>query len=591
MMRLLPFLSALVTALLLSLAATAQFVPPPADLDWSHTVGHAGVPVRYRLVDPEICETTPGVKSYSGYAEVEPGRHLFFWFFEARHGNASEAPLTVWTNGGPGSSSMIGLFQELGPCAIDLDGKVVNNPYAWNEVSNMLFLDQPIGVGFSYTDPVPAYTSDSEHLVTLPDNHCPDYASGCGTYSFPDVSTTANSTDAGAVNFYRAIQGFMGALPQYARESVAYATESYGGHYGSIYSRYILEQNAKAIEGTVPVKLETVIVINGWFDPLVQFESYLNFTVDNYYGLPPYNASDDVQVRNSLYGRGNCLDKIRKCYATGIDGVCSAADTFCADEVEDAFPRVFARSQYDVRELDSDTTPRSPWRDYVDSPAVQRAIGAYTNYTGSSSTVGDAFAATGDDAREAGTIEDVQALVAAGLNVLILYGDADYICNVHGGFVVADKINAPGYADAGFARIQYTNGTDAPGEARQANNFAFVRVYQAGHTVPAFQPSIALDIFNRTLLRKDLVTGNTDISASYRTVGPKVSTYGKGPPGNLGAASAASTSSSDTAAAVVRPADGDAGRREPPNKLKALLTFRRNASARRARRRARAPRV
>ena len=58
----------------------------------------------------------------------------------------SEAPLTVWINGGPGSSSMIGLFQENGPCGVDIDGKVYNNPYSWSNVSNMIYIDQPTQV-------------------------------------------------------------------------------------------------------------------------------------------------------------------------------------------------------------------------------------------------------------------------------------------------------------------------------------------------------------------------------------------------------------------------------------------------------------
>lgn len=57
-----------------------------------------------------ICETTPGVNQYSGYLSVGTNQNMWFWFFEARN-NASTAPLATWFNGGPGCSSMIGLFQ------------------------------------------------------------------------------------------------------------------------------------------------------------------------------------------------------------------------------------------------------------------------------------------------------------------------------------------------------------------------------------------------------------------------------------------------------------------------------------------------
>ena len=107
----------------------AQFVPAPSDL--TTTKGYLDLPVRYKAVPEGICELTPGVKSYSGYVDIEEEQHIFWWFFEAREVDPSEAPLTVWINGGPGSSSMIGLFQELGPCSISEDQEPVFNEYAW----------------------------------------------------------------------------------------------------------------------------------------------------------------------------------------------------------------------------------------------------------------------------------------------------------------------------------------------------------------------------------------------------------------------------------------------------------------------------
>lgn len=120
-------------ASLLSLSALplalSQFVQGPANL--AKTEGYYNLTVRYKEVASEICELTPGVKSYSGYVDVAPQQSVFWWFFEARNVDPEEAPLTVWINGGPGSSSMIGLFEEIGPCWISEEGAVEYNEFAW----------------------------------------------------------------------------------------------------------------------------------------------------------------------------------------------------------------------------------------------------------------------------------------------------------------------------------------------------------------------------------------------------------------------------------------------------------------------------
>ena len=179
--------------------ALAQFVEPPTTL--KEVMGYAGVSVRYKEVPAGICEQDPEVKSFSGYADVSEDEHIFWWFFEARNEDPEEAPLTVWINGGPGSSSMIGLFEELGPCGVDYFGNVYNNPYSWTNASNMLFIDQPSQVGFSYSKPVKAW-STGEDIIALPDDvtACPDYAppGSCGTYAYPNLTLTANSTAAAA---------------------------------------------------------------------------------------------------------------------------------------------------------------------------------------------------------------------------------------------------------------------------------------------------------------------------------------------------------------------------------------------------------
>lgn len=88
----------LIAATAFAVSAAAQFVAPPTDLKTAQ--GYAGVSVRYKEVPAGICETTPGVKSYSGYADVAQDEHIFFWFFEAREVDPKTAPLTLWINGG-----------------------------------------------------------------------------------------------------------------------------------------------------------------------------------------------------------------------------------------------------------------------------------------------------------------------------------------------------------------------------------------------------------------------------------------------------------------------------------------------------------
>ncbi|APA10658.1 hypothetical protein SS1G_12499 [Sclerotinia sclerotiorum 1980 UF-70] len=520
--------------LLLTVAATArsQFVKAPTDL--TTTTGYLDLQVRYKEVPSGICELQEGVKSLSGYVDVEEGQHIFWWFFETRNGNASEAPLTVWINGGPGASSMIGLFEENGPCYIDVDGNVVNNPYSWNNVSNMLYIDQPSQVGFSYSIPVNGYVDPSSGaIVTLPNATCPDYAQDwdCGTYSYANESLTVNSTHAGAPGFWKTLQGFMGAFPEYSRNGFHFATESYGGHYGPIYNEYIETQNAKNISGALQISLESVLIGNGWYDPLIQYQAYYNFTVSpgNTYDYSPFNTTVEAQLYNNLYGAGNCIDQVKDCAARGINEICAAADNFCADLVENIYDIYSGRDEYDMRELKPDPFPYGYYASYLNTPEVQAAIGAFQNFTTGSNAVGNAFASTGDDDREAGTIEAVRALLTQGVYVAMMAGDADFNCNWLGGEVISQEVNAPNFSQAGYTNIS-TSDSIVHGQVKQSGLFSFSRIYESGHEVPFYQPLAALEIFQRVISRLDIETGliSIDANKTYLSVGTEKSTYREG---------------------------------------------------------------
>lgn len=226
--------SILAGAALISLS-TAQFPPPRSGVNWVQSQHHPGISISYK--NPEICETTPGVKSYSGYVHLPPNSinetgetqpypiNTFFWFVEART-NPHRAPLSIWLNGGPGGSSLMGMLTELGPCWINDDSNSTRiNEWAWNREVNMLFIDQPVQVGFSY-DTLNNGTLDllrggndfhegnSEDMVRqivlddfadgeVPETNATYYV---GTFASQNLTQTVNSTEHAAVAFWHFAQ-------------------------------------------------------------------------------------------------------------------------------------------------------------------------------------------------------------------------------------------------------------------------------------------------------------------------------------------------------------------------------------------------
>lgn len=235
---------------------------------------------------------------------------------------------------------------------------------------------------------------------------------------------------------------------------------------------------------------------------------------------------------NDFYGKGNCIDKLIDCNNRGIDEVCSDADNFCYG-VESIFDTVTGRDEYDIRELQPDPFPYTSFVAYLNQPSVQKAIGAFTNFSYAvtnlgAGTVSTAFGTTGDDARHFDIIADNQKLVAAGVTVLHYAGDADYNCNWLDGEAVAAEINAPGFTKAGYQNLT-TSDRIVHGVVKQAGGYSFVRVYDSGHSVPFYQPLAALTMFQRMLAAADIATGKVAAAKTYLSIGPAKSTHKNDP--------------------------------------------------------------
>uniref|UniRef100_A0A6B2L3B8 Carboxypeptidase n=1 Tax=Arcella intermedia TaxID=1963864 RepID=A0A6B2L3B8_9EUKA len=110
-------------------------------------------------------------KMYSGFVSAGPSPGMpgssmwVHYVFIECESSPSTAPLLVWYNGGPGASSMFGLLVELGPFLLnDLSledprfnqtgiPQLIPNPYSWSKLGNLLIVDNPPPVGFSFCLP------------------------------------------------------------------------------------------------------------------------------------------------------------------------------------------------------------------------------------------------------------------------------------------------------------------------------------------------------------------------------------------------------------------------------------------------------
>lgn len=173
--------------------------------------------------ETKICETTPGVKSYSGYvnlpANAAEGRlydiHTFFWFFKARK-DPPNAPLSLWLQGGPGSPSTPAALGETGPCFVNPDSKGTTlNQWSWNNEVNMLYMDQPVQTGFSYDKLINGTVDETlrPYIVTplSPSEPVPELNSTTllGVFPSQNPRSTANTTSTAALAAWQFMQIWM----------------------------------------------------------------------------------------------------------------------------------------------------------------------------------------------------------------------------------------------------------------------------------------------------------------------------------------------------------------------------------------------
>ncbi|KAL9321244.1 hypothetical protein ACSQ67_013083 [Phaseolus vulgaris] len=203
---------------------------------------------------------------YAGYVTVNQtnGRALFYWFFEAIT-KPQHKPLVLWLNGGPGCSSVgYGATQEIGPFLVDTDGKsLMFNNFSWNKEANMLFLESPVGVGFSYSNTTSEYAQLGDDF-------------------------TANDA-------YTFLHNWFLKFPSYRTRTFYIAGESYAGKYVPELAELIQDRNK---DPSLHIDLKGILMprIMGGYDPC------LDDYAKTFYNKPDVqkalHASDGHNLRN-----------------------------------------------------------------------------------------------------------------------------------------------------------------------------------------------------------------------------------------------------------------------------------------------------
>ncbi|KAL3689254.1 hypothetical protein R1sor_015563 [Riccia sorocarpa] len=198
---------------------------------------------------PHLVKDLPGLppvkyEQYAGYVTVNKanGRNQFYWFITADNKDAASLPLAIWLNGGPGCSSVgNGLLGELGPFYVtrDKNMRVVLTPHkqSWVKAANIIFLESPVGVGFSYSDTPSDYDT------------------------FTDARTAEDNL--------QFLLGWLELFPEYKSNDFYLLGESYAGHYVPTFAREIVNYNDNKGPNDLYINFKGFAVGNPWVDAYI----------------------------------------------------------------------------------------------------------------------------------------------------------------------------------------------------------------------------------------------------------------------------------------------------------------------------------
>nr|XP_023024517.1 venom serine carboxypeptidase-like [Leptinotarsa decemlineata] len=405
-----------------------------------------------RLAAEVHLEDLKNVTSYSGYLTVDEtfNSNLFFWFFPSETDYQND-PVILWLQGGPGGSSMFGLFSENGPFFFTSKNVIDIREHRWSRRHSVLYIDNPAGTGFSFTN---------------------------GGYA-------RNQTKVGN-DLFETLQQFFTLFPEIQKNDFFVTGESYGGKYVPALGYAIHHRNPEA---EIKINLQGMAIGNGLSDPENQFR-YADYLQQ--IGLI------DRRTRNAMHSlEHHCSEAIRKGeYQKALD---------ILDEDFNSNNSIFSVATG----YENVYNHLNPF-DTVD----ENSMGIFFQRADVRSAIHVGNTSFGDDKvyenLELDIVKSIVPWVSELLShyrMLFYNGQLDIIVAYPMMVTYLEKMKFSAHEEYKKApRHVWKVDQDLAGYVKSAGNLTEVLVRNAGHLVPADQPKWSLDMISK-FVRNEYIAG------------------------------------------------------------------------------------
>uniref|UniRef100_A0A1D1ZK38 Carboxypeptidase n=1 Tax=Anthurium amnicola TaxID=1678845 RepID=A0A1D1ZK38_9ARAE len=412
-----------------------------------------------------------GFRQFAGYVDVdtEAGRSLFYYFAEA-DADADQKPLTLWLNGGPGCSSVGGgAFTELGPFFPRGDGRGLRiNKKSWNKVSNLLFVESPAGVGWSYSNRTSDYT--------------------CGD----------NSTAYDMLTFlYRWFKKF----PELKSRDLYLSGESYAGHYIPQLAEVLLEYNKRST--SFKFNLKALAIGN----PLLKLDRDVPATYEYFWSHGMISDEIGLTIMNDCEFEDYVFEGHHNVSTTCTDAI-NAANQIVGDYVNNydvildvCYPSLVEqelrlRKYATKKSVGVDVCMSYERRFYFNLPEVQRAFHANrTNLPYRWSMCSDFLNYSVADG-DINILPVLRNIIEHRIPVWIFSGDQDSVVPLLGSrTLVRELAHDMKFKVTVPYSVWFHKGQVGGWATEYGNLLTFATVRGASHMVPYAQPARALTLF------------------------------------------------------------------------------------------------